>query len=98
MEKNNDLALFASSVCKKGHHKSGECIPEHIELGATYDFLKKGHRTYEVPGEVTLLEMQPDEVLFDIRARVEITDVSYEIEEGQSYTKGQYKVLEILRA
>jgi len=49
-----------------------------------------------MPGEVTLLEIRPDEVLFELKARVEVTGVSYLVREGHSYTRGQYRVLEVL--
>jgi hypothetical protein len=65
-------------------------------LGQEYAFLKKGHRNYQLGSTVTLLEMKPDDILFNFRAVVEITGTEYFIEGNQSYTKGTYMVRELL--
>ena len=96
IEYNTDLALYESKKYSKGQCMAEECMPEQLELGETYEFVKKGHRNYELSAEVTLLEMKEDEVLFDMRARGPIIELSFFIEEGQSYTRGKFTVNELL--
>ena len=93
---NTDLALFSYEMVKNGKAQHEECLPPVLEVGNSYSFIKKGHRTYQVPGEVTLLEMKPHEVLFELRAEVIITSISYNVVNNQSYTVGTYEVLEVL--
>jgi len=46
VEFNPDLALRNIEEFKAGKRKSEECIPEPLEKGKIYDFLKKGQRLY----------------------------------------------------
>ncbi len=96
METHLDLALPNNSEHKKGSLRMEECAPENLEVGSVYHFLKKGHWNYEDGVQVTLMEIRGGEVLFDMRARVTILSTSFVIEDGQSYTKGEYQVEEIL--
>lgn len=93
---NTDLALIDRN--DSSGHRPEERMPEELEVGRIYPFIKKGHRTYEPFSEVTLLEMKRSEVLFSLVARVTILSVEYVVEEGQSYTKGEYRVEELLQA
>lgn len=96
MELHTDLALPNFSEFKKGHLHLEECIPEELEVGVTYNFLKKGHWNYHPNTEVTLMEMKEGDVLFDMRARILILSTEFIIEDEQSYTKGSYRVEEII--
>ena len=42
IEFNPDLALRNIEEFKKGGRKEKECVPEQLEVGKTYPFLKKG--------------------------------------------------------
>ena len=46
VEFNPDLALRKISEFKNGKRKIEECIPETLEEGEVYDFLKKEQRNY----------------------------------------------------
>lgn len=46
IEFNPDLALRDISEYKNGNRKIEECIPENLEEGAVYDFIKEGQRCY----------------------------------------------------
>jgi hypothetical protein len=96
IEYNLDLALYSMEERKKGSHKKEECVPEQIEIGQTHPFEKIGHRNYELGSTVTLLEIKQDEVLFIMRAQVEIIECFFLVEENQSYTRGSYTVRELI--
>ena len=95
---NSDLALHNIATYKSGKSKAEECVPEDLTVGEEYSFLKKGHRNYQIDSIVTLLEMKPDDILFNFRALVEIKATEYLIEDKQSYTSGRYKVQELLES
>jgi hypothetical protein len=95
VEFNPDLALRDISEFKAGRRKMEECIPENIEEGKVYDFLKKDQRNYWLHGELALLETQGDGKLSDPRASVLILEVTHFIENNEVWTKGKYKVVEI---
>ncbi|MCC2631753.1 MAG: hypothetical protein K0S20_452 [Patescibacteria group bacterium] len=95
---NTDLALYQAGKYKKGKYLQEECFPESLEVGGTYPFLKKGHRNYEKFSQVTILEMRDDEVLFDLRATAAILGTSFVVIDGQSYTKGEFKVNELIKS
>ncbi|MDP7324255.1 MAG: hypothetical protein QF632_05845, partial [Candidatus Woesearchaeota archaeon] len=56
IEFNPDLALRNIEEFKKGGRKEKECVPEQLEVGKTYPFLKKGQRNYWFDGEFPLVE------------------------------------------
>ena len=45
-EYNPDLALRDITEFKNGNRKNEECIPENLESGQIYEFLKEGQRNY----------------------------------------------------
>jgi len=56
IEFNPDLALRNISEYKKGKRKREECIPEKLQKGKIYNFLKESQRNYWLEGELPLLE------------------------------------------
>ena len=56
IEFNPDLALRNISEFKNGKRKIEECIPENLEVGEAYPFLKSGQRNYWILGEIPLIE------------------------------------------
>jgi len=72
-----------------------ECIPENIETGKVYPFLKEGQRNYWFFGEVPLVETKGNQELSRPKASILILEAVHFIENGKIYTKGKYKVVEV---
>ena len=97
VEFNPDLALRDISESEKGDRKVEECIPETLEKGKTYSFLKKGQRNYWLHGEIPLLETKGGEVLSRPKASIVIVEVKHFLDNGDVWTKGIYKVVEVFK-
>ena len=97
VEFNPDLALRNILVFKKGNRKAEECMPENLETGKTYNFLKKDQRNYWLFGEIPLNETKGNQVLSRTKASVVILETTHFVENGESYTKGKYKVVEVFK-
>lgn len=95
VEFNPDLALRDISEFKKGKRKEEECIPEKLEEGKIYPFLKKEQRNYWLFGEIPLLETKGNEVLSRPRASIIILEATHFLENNETYTKGKYRVIEV---
>jgi len=95
VEFNPDLALRNISEFKNGNRKEEECIPENIETGKVYPFLKEGQRNYWFFGEVPLVETKGNQELSRPKASILILEAVHFIENGKIYTKGKYKVVEV---
>ena len=95
VEFNPDLALRDISEFKNGNIKSEECIPEDIKVGETYPFLKEGQRNYYIEGEIPLLETKGNQVLSLPKASIVILEATHFFENGKTFTKGLYKVIEV---
>jgi len=94
-EFNPDLALRNWEQFKCYNCRKEECIPEKLEVGKEYDFLKTGQRLYWLEGEVPLCETKGGGKLSSPKASVIITEVRHLIEEGKLCTRGKYKVIEV---
>jgi hypothetical protein len=90
------LALRGSDEYEKGVRKSEECLPEKLEVGKSYPFLKHGQRTYWMNGEVPLVETNGTQTSRPI-ASVQIMEVTQFNDSGNISTRGLYKVLEIFQ-
>lgn len=97
-----DLALRDYSEFKKGNRKQEECIPEKLEPSKIYSFLKKGQRLYwfsDDPfwssGEMPLCKTDGNQKLYRPLASIKMLEVTHFIENGEIWTKGKYKVIEI---
>ena len=97
VEFNPDLALRNISEYKNGNRKIEECIPEKLENGKVYPFLKKGQRNYWLFGEVPLLETKGNQKLSRPKASIIILEATHFIENKEVYTKGKYKVVEVFK-
>lgn len=95
VEFNPDLALRNISEFKNGNRREEECIPENIEVGNTYPFLKEGQRNYWLSGEIPLLETKGDQELSRPKASILMLEITHFTENGKIYTKGKYKVVEV---
>jgi hypothetical protein len=97
IEFNPDIALRNISDFKTGLRKKEECIPEKLEVGKVYKFLKEGQRNYWFGGEIALLQTKGGEVLSDPIASIVVKSATHFIKDGGVFTKGEYEVVEILK-
>jgi len=95
VEFNPDLALRNISEFKSGKRKLEECVPETLNVGAIYGFLKQGQRNYWLFGELPLLETAGNQKLSLPIASIIIIEATHILIDGDIYTKGKYKVVEI---
>ena len=96
VEFNPDLALRNISEFKNNKRRIEECIPEPLDEGKIYDFLKKEQRLYYILGEVPLLETKGGGDLSEPIAIVVILEATHFKENGEIFTKGKYRVLKII--
>jgi hypothetical protein len=102
VEFNPDLALRDISEFKAGRRKIEECVPENLEAGKEYEFLKKGPRLYYLSdsefwggGQMPLCKTGGDENLSRPIASIKILEFTQFLENGEVWTKGKYKVIEV---
>ena len=95
VEFNPDLALRDFSEFEKGNRKEEECIPQNLEVGKTYSFLKKGQRNYWLEGELPLLETKGNQQLSKPIASIIIIEATHFLLEGVPYTMGRYEIKEL---
>jgi len=94
VEFNLDLALRAFST--EGRDIK-ECLPEKIEEGRIYEFLKKGQRNYWLEGEIPLLETKGNQQLSKPLASITILEAMHFLDPTteKPYTYGKYLVNEV---
>ncbi len=97
VEYNPDLALRNISEFHSGNREIEECIPENLEVGRIYPFLKKEQRLYWIHGEVPLVETKGKEALSRPRASIIILEVTHFLKKEDVWTKGKFKVVEVFR-
>ena len=95
VEFNPDLALRNVAEFKAGRRKVEECVPEPLEAGKEYPFLKQGQRNYWLFGELPLLETKGDQNLSRPLASIVILEAIHFKEGDSVYTKGRYRVAEV---
>ncbi len=96
VEFNPDLALRDISEFINGNRAIEECIPEGLEAGKTYPFLKRDQRLYWLYGQIPLIETKGGEVLSRPKAVVVITEATHFVQDGVMYTKGFYRVDKVI--
>ncbi len=74
-----------------------ECIPENLETGKIYPFLKRDQRLYWLHGEIPLIETKGNEVLSGPKASVIILEATHFLDNNEVWTKGKYKVVEVFK-
>lgn len=97
VEFNPDLALRNIEEYKKGRRKKEECIPENLESGKIYPFLKKDQRNYWLQGELPLLETKGNSSLSRPIAGIKIKEVTHFLHGNEVYTKGKFEVIEVFK-
>ncbi|MBN3037025.1 MAG: hypothetical protein JW834_01125 [Candidatus Diapherotrites archaeon] len=95
VEFNPDLALRDYGEFRAGRRKEEECIPDPLEVGKTYAFLKKGFRNYWFFGEIPLLETEGEGRLSRPKASIVLLEATHFLLDGEAHTKGKYKVVEV---
>ncbi len=95
VEFNPDLALRNILEFAKGKRQRAECIPQNLKAGKIYPFLKKDQRNYWLFGEIPLVETKGNQNLSRPRASIIILESIHFLKNGEVYTKGKYKVVEI---
>ncbi len=95
VEFNPDLALRDISNFEERKIKEEECIPKNLNVGEIYNFLKKGQRNYWLEGEIPLLETKGEGQLSKPIASIIIVESTHFVLEGELWTKGKYKVVEV---
>jgi hypothetical protein len=95
VEFNPDLALRDYSEFEDGNRKEEECIPKDLEAGKVYDFLKKGLRNYWLMGKVPLVKTTGNQNLSRPVASIIIAEATHLLINGELYTKGKYKVIDV---
>ena len=96
VEFNPDLALRNIKEHKEGRRTLEECIPESLEAGQNYHFLKKGQRNYWFFGEIPLLQTEGDQRLSRPLASIVILEVTHFRDKRRIYTRGIYRVEKVL--
>lgn len=97
VEYNPDLALRNMSEFDNGIRKEEECIPEPLEKGKIYDFLKKEQRLFWLLGEIPLLETKGNQELSLPLASIVILEAAHILINREVWTKGRYKVVEVFK-
>ena len=92
IEFNPDLALRAFGTSDR---KKEECLPEKLEVGEVYSFLKEGQRNYWLQGEIPLLETKGNQQLSRPLASVEIIEPTHFLRGEEVWTRGFYSVVEV---
>jgi len=102
VEFNPDLALRDYSEFEKGNRKEEECVPKNLEKDKIYNFLKKGQRLYWLSddpfwsgGELPLCKTEGNAKLSRPIASIKILEVTHFLKDGEPYTKGKYKVIDV---
>jgi len=97
-----ELALRDISEFKKGKRKREECIPEKMQKGKVYNFLKNGQRVYWLNdekfwsgGEMPLVKTDGTGKVSRPVASIKMLEVTHSIVKGKIFTKGKYKVKDI---
>jgi len=95
VEFNPDLALRSFEEFKNGNRKKEECLPEVLTANQVYDFLKRDQRNYWLMGELPLLETKGNQVLSRPKASIIILEATHFLQDGEVWTKGKYKIVEV---
>ncbi len=95
VEFNPDLALRNIAEHTAKRRDLEECIPDALEIGKTYSFLKEGQRNYWMLGEVPLVETQGNQQLSKPLASIRILEATHFVVDAKVYTKGIYRVVDL---
>jgi hypothetical protein len=97
LEVNPALILRNADEAQTGQRKAEECIPDELQIGKSYPFLKKGQRIYWFDSEIPLIEKSTAGDLSRPLASVQIVEVTHVKDNGVLMTRGLYKVIEVFQ-
>jgi hypothetical protein len=92
VEFNPDLCLRAYDTPER---RVGECLPEKLIEGNTYNFWKRGQRNYWLEGEIPLRETKGNQQLSKPLASITIMAAKHGIFDDVLWTTGHYRVNEV---
>lgn len=95
VEFNPDLALRSYDKFTAGIRKQEECLPERLEVGKIYDFLKFGQRNFWLDGELPLLITEGEGRLSLPVASIVILEATHFKIDNEIFTKGKYLAKEV---
>ena len=95
VEFNPDLALRDIREHQEGKRKIEECIPEILQAGKIYNFLKYEQRNYWLEGELPLVQTFGNNKFSRPLASIIILEATHFLDKGLVYTKGKYKIIEV---
>jgi hypothetical protein len=95
VEFNPDLALRNIFEYKSGNRKKEECLPEDMQAGKNYNFLKREQRNYWLYGEIPLRETKGNQNLSRPIASIIILEATHFLENSEVWTRGKYKITEV---
>ncbi len=97
VEFNPDLALRNIYFFEQGQRKVEECVPEELEEGRVYPFLKRGQRNYYMLDDepIPLLQTDGKSNLSRPLAAIRILEATHFNDGGEMWTRGLYEVLEV---
>lgn len=97
IEFNPDLCLRNIKEFQEAKKEKEECLPETLEVGITYPFLKSNQRNFYM-GDVfmPLREILGGGKLSKPIAAIEIVEATHFKKNGKVFTKGFYKVVKLL--
>lgn len=96
VEFNPDLALRDYPEFLAGRRKIEECLPDKIEAGKIYNFLKSDQRNYWLLGELPLLRTEGNQKLSRPLPSIIILEATHFYKDDEVWTKGKYKLLKFL--
>jgi hypothetical protein len=95
IEFNSNLALRSYDEFKAGKKGQDECLPEKLEEGKTYMFLKQGQRTFWLEGDISLVKTDGDGNFSRPLASVRILEVTHYMQSGKVMTRGKYTITKV---
>lgn len=97
-----ELALRNIKEFKEGRRKKEECVPENMQPGEVYEFLKSGQRLYWLNdeeywyrGEMPLTFTSGDGQTASAVASIKMLEVTHFLQDGKIFTKGKYRVIDV---
>lgn len=90
VEFNTVLALRKSGT---ENREKEECLPEKLETGKVYNFLKEGQRIFALDTEMPLIETKGNQQFEKELGVVKVINVEHLIRNNRTFTRGQYKII-----
>lgn len=92
VEFNPDLALRKSETPNR---EKAECLPQKLEEGKKYSFLKKGQRNFWLQGDIPLRKTDGNQNLSRPLASIRVIQAFHFMKADEVYTRGIYRINEV---